>query len=234
MVYNVLDIKPKNIDELDEVMTHAEFSPNHFALLAYSTSKGVIQVCDFRVASSFNQGGQLKIENGTGKKKTIFSDLINAFSSVKFMRNYDHLLASRDYMTSKIWDIRNQGQPVATYHTTDYFEKNLCNLYEDDSIYDRFFMDISPCSKYMLTGAYNKSGHIIDIDGNYNSTITCDFNARPGKTTGKNRKYTPHKKLAGLEGDIDMKKKVMAGCWSPKEQLAALAFRNCIFLYLGR
>ena len=26
-VYNVLDIKPKNIDELDEVITHSEFHP---------------------------------------------------------------------------------------------------------------------------------------------------------------------------------------------------------------
>ncbi len=114
----------------------------------------------------------MKIENGTGKKKTIFSDLINSFSSVKFMRNFDMVVASRDYLTTKIWDLRkNPGGMVQQYHVADYLEKNLCNLYEDDSIYDKFFLDISPDSKYMVTGAYNKSGHILDIAGTYNVSM---------------------------------------------------------------
>ena len=47
----------------------------------------------------------------------------------------------------------------------DYLEKGLVSLYEDDSIYDRFFMDISPNFQYVVTGAYNRSAHIIDIQG---------------------------------------------------------------------
>lgn len=150
------------------------------------------------------------------------------------MRNYDHLIATRDYMTTKIWDIRMQGAVVASYHCTDYFEKNLCNLYEDDSIYDRFFLDVSPCSKFMLTGAYNKSGHVMDIEGSYNVSMPCEFDGRRNKMQGKLRKYTSHKKVPPLDGDIDMKKKVMSGCWNPKENIAALAFRNCIFLYYAK
>lgn len=46
---------------------------------------------------------------------------------------------------------------------TDYLEKNLVNLYEEDSIYDKFFMDLSPDNNYVITGAYNKSAHIIDL-----------------------------------------------------------------------
>ena len=32
-------------------------------------------------------------------------------------------------------------------------------------------MDISPCSNYLVTGGYNKSGHIIDVNGTNNVTI---------------------------------------------------------------
>ncbi len=37
-----------------------------------------------------------------------------------------------------------------------------------------------------------------------------------------------------MEGEIDMKKKVMTGAWSPIENIAALSFRNCIFLYYAK
>ena len=52
-VYNVLDIKPKNIDDLDEVISHAEFHPTHSSIFLYTTTKGFLHVCDFRESSSF-------------------------------------------------------------------------------------------------------------------------------------------------------------------------------------
>jgi len=52
-VYNVLDMKPKSLEELDEVITHSEFHPNHPSIFMYTTSKGFFHVCDFREASSF-------------------------------------------------------------------------------------------------------------------------------------------------------------------------------------
>lgn len=61
--------------------------------------------------------------------------------------------------------------PILTCQVTDYLEKNLVNLYEDELIYDRFFMDVSPHSDYMVTGSYNKSGHIVDINGGSNVTV---------------------------------------------------------------
>lgn len=54
-----------------------------------------------------------------------------------------------------------------------------------------------------------------------------------GKQGGKIRKYAANKRLSALEGvnSIDFKKKVVNGCWNPKENTTALAFRNCIFMY---
>lgn len=115
----------------------------------------------------------------------------------------------------------------------DYLDKNLVNLYEEDSIYDKFFCDVSPCNGYIVTGGYNKSAHVIDTSLSHNNTIEAKFEMKRGKLGGKMRKYQTNKKLGALEGQgsIDFKKKIMNGTWHPKENTVALAFRNCIFLY---
>ena len=89
-------------------------------------------------------------------------------------------------------------------------EKGLVSLYEDDLIYDRFFMDISPNYQYLLTGAYNKSAHIIDVQGKTNVSVPIHFEAKRGQTIGKVRRYNTSKKLAPLEGagNADLKRKV--------------------------
>jgi hypothetical protein len=92
---------------------------------------------------------------------------------------------------------------------------------------------VSPCSSYIVTGAYNKSAHVIDITGTNNNTLEAKFEMVRGKAGGKNRKYGANKRLGALEGQgsIDFKKKISTGCWHPKENTTALAFRNCIFMY---
>ena len=46
--FNIVDIKPTNMDELTEVITSAEFHPSHCNMLAYSSSKGTIRLIDMR------------------------------------------------------------------------------------------------------------------------------------------------------------------------------------------
>jgi len=65
-VYNLLDIKPKNKDELDEVVTHCEFHPLNSALFLYTTSNGFLHICDLREASTFQGYSSLKVEVGSG------------------------------------------------------------------------------------------------------------------------------------------------------------------------
>lgn len=49
--YSIVDIKPPNIDDLNEVITHAEFSPIVPEMLLYTSSKGMTNVCDLRMNS---------------------------------------------------------------------------------------------------------------------------------------------------------------------------------------
>jgi hypothetical protein len=46
--YNIVDIKPNNMEELAEVITAAEFHPSHCNILLYSSSRGSIRLSDMR------------------------------------------------------------------------------------------------------------------------------------------------------------------------------------------
>jgi serine/threonine-protein phosphatase 2A regulatory subunit B len=46
--FNIIDVKPTNMEDLTEVITSAEFHPTHCNTLAYSSSKGSIRLVDLR------------------------------------------------------------------------------------------------------------------------------------------------------------------------------------------
>ena len=88
-------------------------------------------------------------------RKHFFTDIINSVSRAKFSPNNNNYLFSRDYIAVHLWDIRNTKQPVKTFNVTDYLEKKLCEVYESETIFDKFDLQISPDSTHVLTGAYN-------------------------------------------------------------------------------
>ena len=53
LAYNVVDLKPPNIEELSEVITHVEHHPTKSELFLFSSSKGYVCTCDLRVNSRF-------------------------------------------------------------------------------------------------------------------------------------------------------------------------------------
>ena len=63
-------------------------------------------------------------------------------------------------------------------------ERNLGRLLENDNLDDRFFMDISPDCKYIATGAYDRSGHILDVNASTNLAVKTRFGADRGTPAG--------------------------------------------------
>ena len=54
MAYNLVDLKPNNIEDLSEVITHLEFHPKRSDMFIFSSSKGYISRCDLRMSSQYN------------------------------------------------------------------------------------------------------------------------------------------------------------------------------------
>ncbi len=48
LAFNLVDLKPPNIEELAEVITHVEYHPVNSNLFLFSSSKGYICACDLR------------------------------------------------------------------------------------------------------------------------------------------------------------------------------------------
>jgi serine/threonine-protein phosphatase 2A regulatory subunit B len=111
--FAIVDIKPPVIDELNEVITHSEFHPTHPDVFLFSSSKGTIHICDLRINSEFEKCAQRFEIYVDPAKKHFFTEIINSISYGIFSKNGQNIY-SRDYITSKIWDIRNPSKPMRT------------------------------------------------------------------------------------------------------------------------
>lgn len=156
---DIVDIKPPNMEELTEVITAAEFHPSHCNIFMYSISKGAIKLCDLRASALCDAHaksacgtvaaaaarrsadarwrGAVYEEEEDLTNKSFFSEIISSISDVRFSSSGRYIM-SRDYLTVKIWDVAMERRPVQTFHIHDYLRSKLCDLYENDCIFDKF------------------------------------------------------------------------------------------------
>ena len=141
LAYNVVDLKPPNIDELSEVITYVEHHPTRSELFLFSSSKGYVCTCDLRMNSRFEKGKNtaLYMFEDEPSRKNFFTDIVSSVSRAKFSPLADDpYIFSRDYLSVHVWDIRNTRTPARSFNVTDYLEKRLCEVYESESIFDKF------------------------------------------------------------------------------------------------
>ncbi|KAG1456024.1 hypothetical protein G6F56_006929 [Rhizopus delemar] len=135
--FNIVDIKPANMEELTEVITSAAFHPQHCNLFMYSSSKGTIKLADMRESALCDQKAKVFEEAEDPSNRSFFSEIISSISDAKFSEDGRYIL-SRDYLTLKIWDIKMENKPLRTINIHDNLRPKLCDLYENDCIFDKF------------------------------------------------------------------------------------------------
>lgn len=69
--------------------------------------------------------------------KSFFSEIIGSISDMKYSMDGRYIL-TRDFMTMKLWDVAMERQPVKTVRIHEYLRPRLCDLYENDCIFDKF------------------------------------------------------------------------------------------------
>jgi len=159
--FNIVDIKPTNMEELAEVITSAEFHPQHCNVFMYSSSKGTIKLADMRQAALCDSHAKVFEEAEDASSKSFFSEIISSISDIKFSRDGRYVIA-RDYMTIKVWDLNMESKALKTIHIHDHLRSKLCDLYENDCIFDKFECSISHDSNLVLTGSYHNMFSIYD------------------------------------------------------------------------
>jgi serine/threonine-protein phosphatase 2A regulatory subunit B len=167
LAFNVVDLKPTVLDDLQEVITHMEHHPTRSDLFLFSSSKGYIATCDLRMNSRFDKKGKnvaIFMTEDEPSRKNFFTDIVNSVSKARFSPIHeDPYIFSRDYLAVHVWDIRNTKMPARTLNVTDYMEKKLCDVYESEAIFDKFDLHVSPDASMVLTGSYNSNAHVLDL-----------------------------------------------------------------------
>lgn len=82
---DLVDIKPENMEELTEVITAVQCHPQHCNILTYSSSRGLIKVCDLRTSAVCHQFSKVYAEHSAPTaNKSFITDILNSISDIKW------------------------------------------------------------------------------------------------------------------------------------------------------
>uniref|UniRef100_A0A0D9VID2 polyribonucleotide nucleotidyltransferase n=1 Tax=Leersia perrieri TaxID=77586 RepID=A0A0D9VID2_9ORYZ len=155
--FNIVDMKPADMEDLVEVITSAEFHPSSCSLLAYGSSRGFVRLVDLRQSALCDRNVRIfQDRENSIRPRTLFSEIISCISDVKFTGDGKYLL-TRDYMNLKLWDLRVENSPMATYKVHEFLRPKLSELYNSDNIFDRFSCCANKDGGYFATGSYSNT-----------------------------------------------------------------------------
>lgn len=163
--FNLVDIKPENMEELTEVITAVQCHPSACNLLIYSSSRGAIKVCDTRLSALCTSYPRIySDQTATAVSKSFITDILNSISDVAYSTDGRYIIA-RDYLTIKIWDVNMERRPVKTIALHDYLRPMLYDLYTSDTIFDKFEVCCSADGRSIATGSYSNQLKVFHQDG---------------------------------------------------------------------
>ncbi|KAJ9559551.1 hypothetical protein OSB04_004711 [Centaurea solstitialis] len=243
--FNIVDVKPTNMEDLTEVITSAEFHPTHCHTLAYSSSKGSIRLIDLRQSALCDKHSKLFEEQEAPGSRSFFTEIIASISDIKFGRNGRYIL-SRDYMTLKLWDINMDSGPVSTFQVHEYLRPKLCDLYENDSIFDKFECCLSGDGQRVSTGSYSNLFRVFGCHSGSTEATTLEASKNPMRRQVQTpsrpaRSLTSITRAVRRGGDnpgvdangnsFDFTTKLLHLAWHPTENSIACAAANSLYMY---
>uniref|UniRef100_A0A7N0UTA7 Serine/threonine-protein phosphatase 2A 55 kDa regulatory subunit B n=1 Tax=Kalanchoe fedtschenkoi TaxID=63787 RepID=A0A7N0UTA7_KALFE len=243
--FNIVDVKPANMEDLTEVITSAEFHPTHCNTLAYSSSKGLIRLIDMRQSALCDSHSKLFEEPEAPGSRSFFTEIIASISDIKFAKDGRHML-SRDYMTLKLWDINMDSGPVATFQVHEHLRPKLCDLYENDSIFDKFECCLSGDGQRVATGSYSNLFRVMGCAEGSSESATLEASKNPMRKQSATPSR-PSRSLRSLSNvvrrgadnsgvdangnGLDFATKLLHLAWHPTENLLACAASNSLYMY---
>ncbi|KAK6912805.1 WD40 repeat [Dillenia turbinata] len=244
--FNIVDVKPANMEDLTEVITSAEFHPTHCNMLAYSSSKGSIRLIDLRQSALCDTHSKLFEEQEAPGSRSFFTEIIASISDIKFAKDGRHIL-SRDYMTLKLWDINMDSGPVATFQVHEYLRPKLCDLYENDSIFDKFECCLSGDGLRVATGSYSNLFRVFGCSEGSTEATTLEASKNPMRRQVPTTPSRPSRPLGTLSrvvrrgadnsgvdtngNPFDFMTKLLHLAWHPSENSLACAASNSLYMY---
>ncbi|CAI9286317.1 unnamed protein product [Lactuca saligna] len=243
--FNIVDVKPTNMEDLTEVITCAEFHPTHCSTLAYSSSKGSIRLVDLRQSALCDKHSKLFEEHEAPGSRSFFTEIIASISDIKFGRGGRYIL-SRDYMTLKLWDINMDSGPVSTFQVHEHLRPKLCDLYENDSIFDKFECCLSGDSQRVATGSYSNLFRVFGCGPGSTEATTLEASKNPMRRQVQTPSRPARSSLSSITravrrgaenpgvdangNSLDFTTKLLHLAWHPTENSIACAAANSLYI----
>ncbi|KZV27154.1 hypothetical protein F511_21661 [Dorcoceras hygrometricum] len=241
--FNIVDLKPVNMEDLTEVITSAVFHPIHCNVLAYSSSRGSIRLIDLRQSALCDSHSKIYEEQLAPGSRTFFTEIIASISDVKFAKDGRYML-SRDFMTLKLWDVNMDSGPVATFKVHEHLRPKLCDLYENECIFDKFACCLSGDGQRAVTGSYSNMFRVFGCASGSAEATTLEANKNPMRrlvmTSARSSRslcsgFTHAVRLErpglGSGNSFDSTRKLLHLAWHPSENLIACAAANSLYMY---
>uniref|UniRef100_A0A5B7CAD2 Serine/threonine-protein phosphatase 2A 55 kDa regulatory subunit B n=1 Tax=Davidia involucrata TaxID=16924 RepID=A0A5B7CAD2_DAVIN len=246
--FNIIDMKPSNMDDLTEVITSAEFHPLHCNLLAYSSSRGFIRLVDMRQSALCDHSARILQDGESHGFKSFFTEIIASISDIKFATDGRHIL-SRDYMNLKLWDTHMETSPVAIYKIHEHLRPKLCDLYNNDTIFDKFDCCLSGDGLHFATGSYSNLLRSFSYGVGSDEGITMEASKNPNRklhhqaaprgrrsslsnlTRGFYRQGHENSSSGNSEFSCNLNSKLLHLAWHPRTNLIACAAGNTLLMY---
>ena len=121
----------------------------------------------------------------------------------------------------------------------DVVRAKLCDLYENDSIFDRFECGLTGDSKHAITGSYNNFVRISAMADDSCEVVQADKSLFRSKKSSKTKvgngsmasAKSRHKLDEMASGELDLERKIQHLAVHPRENTVALAALSNLFVF---
>ncbi|RID48290.1 hypothetical protein BRARA_I04812 [Brassica rapa] len=221
--------------------------PANGALFLLSTNDKTIKYWKVRLLDGLLSLFQNILETGWFEEpeapgsRSFFTEIIASISDIKFSRDGRYIL-SRDYMTLKLWDINMDSGPVASYQVHEHLRPKLCDLYENDSIFDKFECCVSGDGLRVATGSYSNLFRVFGASKGSTEAATLEASknptrrqiqtpARPSRSMTSMIRRGSESPGAENGNANDFTNKLLHMAWHPTENSIACAAANSLYMY---
>jgi len=202
-VFNVVDIKPENMEDLTEVITVADCHPLDCSVFAYGTSVGTVKVADTRQSAICDHHVTV-FATPPSDPGDFYSEIVSSVADLKFSSD-GRFFVTRDFFTVKLWDLRQQQGPISTLPVHDHLRMSLRQMYDNSAIFDKFRCAMGRNPTRVLTGSYSGTFKSIDFSTGFES---CHRGGQKGFFS----------QGGGIDGGEDFLDKSLHLAWHPRRQ----------------
>lgn len=231
---NILDLKPDSMENLIEVITAARFHPSHCNLFMYACSRGPVKLCDLR-ASSLCRSSCRKFEHNDAHppgQPSFFTEVIASTSDARFSPDGRYIL-TRDFMHLRLWDMHMERAPLRVIPVHDHLRLRLCDLYENDCIFDKFQCAFSADGGSLITGSYNSMLQAYSARTGLGAAVEASVGYLSGNSTRYNPVRGPNGNMIG-SGPVELfdpTRRIMTIDSARTENIVAVASGTALYTY---